>query len=87
MTWPNDLASANLSEMRGETTAPELYIRTQITKNTKGYSYETTASVKWVGTIHEGEAMLAELLGRADTVCRQEIDHREALDTMENDER
>ena len=61
--------------------APEKYVRINITKNTKGYGYETTISVRW----QDGDEiqLAADLLASADIVAREEMERREALDAGE----
>jgi capsule polysaccharide export protein KpsE/RkpR len=56
---------------------PEEYIRIQITKNTRGYSYETSVSLR--DRTIEPER-LRDLLFVADAEARDEISRREALD-------
>jgi hypothetical protein len=56
---------------------PEEYIRIQITKNTHGYSYETSVSLR--DRTIEPER-LRDLLFVADAEARDEISRREALD-------
>jgi hypothetical protein len=64
--------------METETIAtPELYVYTNITRTTKGYSHETTTTVR--GDLAPG-ARLADLLAGADHVARTEIERRESRD-------
>jgi hypothetical protein len=56
---------------------PEEYIRIQITKNTRGYSYETSVSLR---DRTNGPERLRDLLFVADAEARDEISRREALD-------
>lgn len=95
MTWPNDLKATaddqfdlfgkSLSEPRrlevmDTTSTPEVYLRVQITKNSKGYTHETTASVRGdIPTVAAGE-IVSVLLARGDGEARDEIKRREALD-------
>lgn len=59
--------------------APECYTRINITKNTKGYSFETTASIKWLG-MFDAKVAMATLLRSADQLAREEIEIRERID-------
>jgi len=63
--------------------APEKYVRINITKNTKGYTYETTTSVRWQGAEDDGIQVIAGLLQHADATARVEIAQREAVDAGE----
>jgi len=76
--WP--LASAELTTTGG---APERYIRINITKNTKGYSYETTVSLRWTVGIHLHEQALRNLLFQSDQLARAEIADRETRDALQ----
>jgi len=58
---------------------PERYIRINITKNSKGYSHETTVSLKWSGDDGYPE-QLAVMLRDADGLARAEIAEREQRD-------
>lgn len=62
---------------------PELYLRANITKNTKGYSSELTGSVRATGTVDEVAAMLQELLLAGAAVVRTEIERRERQDAAD----
>jgi hypothetical protein len=63
---------------------PEHYIRINISRNTKGYSAETTVSVRWVGTPDEQADALRELLHQADTLAREEVALRKIEDAKED---
>ncbi len=77
MSSPTELAP-----LYGEalcSSSPRYHMRVQVTKNTKGYSYETSVSVE--GDDGETVALSAkQLLIDADTIARQEIERRERLD-------
>ena len=57
----------------------ERYVRIAITKNTKGYSYESTVSLRWTGEI-AAHLELDDLNRTADKLARLEIARREDLD-------
>jgi len=59
--------------------APECYTRINITKNTKGYSFETAASIRWIG-MFDADVAMATLLRSADRQAREEIEIRERTD-------
>jgi hypothetical protein len=59
---------------------PELYVRANITKNTKGYQAETTASVRASMSADEIEGLLRGLLAMTDRVTREEIAVRSRMD-------
>lgn len=61
-------------------TSPERSIRINITKNTKGYSYETSVSLRWTGEDFDEVDELATLLRTSDERARREIVEREELD-------
>lgn len=63
------------------TKSPERYIRINITKNSKGYTYETTVSLRWeyIGTV-DPAYLLDQLNREADQLARLDIARREALD-------
>ncbi len=59
--------------------SPRFHMRIQVTKNTKGYSYETSISVD----DDDAETVchnVRQLLIDADTIARQEIARREFID-------
>ena len=58
-------------------------IRINVTKNTKGYQYETTVEVAWSGEEHAGIDPLTRLCAAADMVARREVENRELLDKGE----
>ena len=60
-------------------TTPERYVRINITKNSKGYSHETTVSLRWSEGADESAAVGA-LLRLADGEARAEIARRERID-------
>lgn len=60
--------------------SPERYVRIAVTKNTKGFSYETTVSLRWTSNLTEGAEELQSLLQLSDGLAREEIANREALD-------
>jgi hypothetical protein len=61
-------------------TSPEKYVRIAITKNSKGFSYDTTVSLKWDGDTTVYTAILADLNREADALARLEIRQRELAD-------
>lgn len=68
-------------------TTPEIYLRVNITKNTKGYNAETTASVRTTGSEAAACELLSNLLASADTIARTEIAARERVDADEGGSR
>lgn len=68
--------------------SPESYMRIKITKNTKGYSFETTVSGRIEGV--DGSSILQKVMPQmlidADTIARQEIERRELLGSGALDE-
>jgi hypothetical protein len=71
--------------------APEFYVRVNIAKNSKGYTHETTVSMRWSGDWEEvpvdGESyltpfVLGNLHRMADESARKEIKRRESLDEV-----
>jgi len=60
--------------------APELYLRVNIAQDTKGYTVDTTASVRGACTVEESERLVRELLSAGDTVGRDEVAGRKRLD-------
>jgi len=60
--------------------APEKYVRINIEKNTKGYQYETTVSVRWTDGELDAEQAIVDLLAQSDAMARQEIRQREDAD-------
>lgn len=60
--------------------ATERYIRVNITKNTKGYQYDTTVSVRSTDPYCDLEAEVGALNTAADDEARAEIRRREAED-------
>lgn len=58
-------------------------IRINVTKNTKGYQYETTVEVAWSGEEHAGIDPMTRLCAAADMVARREVENRELLDKGE----
>lgn len=71
--------------MEQATEAVERYVRINITKNTKGYSYETTISLRWTGDI-DRDFELDRLNVEADNEARAEIKRRQGLDAEGGDE-
>jgi hypothetical protein len=67
-------------ELTAVATAPERYTRIAITKNTKGYSYETTVSLRWAEGEVDPQEELRVLLRQADHQARMEMARREHLD-------
>jgi hypothetical protein len=67
--------------------APERYVRINVTKNSKGYTHETTVSVR--GSLSEQEARfeVSRLLEMADLEARLEIANREQRDHEESEAR
>ena len=62
-------------------TAPELYTRIHLEKNSKGWNSESTITVRGVAmTTEEVMAQARELLQATDAEIRQEIARREKLD-------
>jgi hypothetical protein len=61
---------------------PERYVRINITKQAKGYVYETTVSLRWDDqeTNENADSELCRLSEMADFEARGEIARREALD-------
>lgn len=62
------------------TAGPEAYVRINVTKNTKGYSYETTVSLRWDTARVGGSPIIAGMLSDADRLARDEIARRERED-------
>ena len=80
-----------MSDRRQEVsdTTPEYYVRTNITRNTKGFQHETTVSIRWqdspaVVPTTDGDQSTASILGAlhriADETARKEIALREAAE-------
>jgi len=67
----------------GDSDQPRRYIRVAVTKNTKGYSYETTVSLEWRGSLNVGAAMLGGMLREADDLGREEVVIRKRLDSVD----
>lgn len=72
-----------------ETKSPEKYVRINITKNSKGFTYETTVSLRWEGNKTAYTAILDDLNREADALARLEIlkreradDHRDSTDAL-----
>ena len=61
-------------------TAPETYVRINVTKQSKGYVHESTVSLRGNDRQMDMEQGLADLLRMSDTLARDEIARREALD-------
>ena len=64
--------------MTEATAAPEGYIRINITKNSKGYSHETTVSLRW--TSGDYKTAIAAMLRESDILARNEIEERQRVD-------
>lgn len=64
------------------TSGPERYVRINIAQNSKGFTYETTVSLRWTSddfTAPEHAAMvLEELLAESRCLAQDEIKAREA---------
>ena len=60
--------------------APETYVRINVTKQSKGYVHESTVSLRGNDRQMDMEQGLADLLRMSDTLARDEIARREALD-------
>lgn len=69
-----------MTEQTETHTSPERYCRIAITKNSKGYSHETTVSLRWSGDDFDYIGELNHLNGTADLLAREEIAAREADD-------
>lgn len=72
-------ALANNALVQINSNSPRFHMRIQITKNTKGYSYETSVTAE----DDDEETVVAntrQLLIDADTIARDEIARRELLD-------
>jgi len=74
---PTQPQSQELTAIGG---APEKYVRINIEKNTKGYQYETTVSVRWTDGELDAEQAIVDLLAQSDAMARQEIRQREDAD-------
>lgn len=61
------------------TKSPEKYVRIAITKNSKGFSYDTTVSLKWDGDSTAYRSILDDLNQEADALARLDIARREAV--------
>lgn len=55
-------------------------IRVEITQNTRGYQYETSAEAEWTGPIAVGRETVEQLVRGADSLARAEIAIRKELD-------
>jgi hypothetical protein len=60
--------------------APERYVRINVEKNTKGYQYETTISLRWTDGDFDAEQALIDLLAQSDALARHEIIQRQQAD-------
>lgn len=60
---------------------PERYCRIAITRNTKGFTYETTISIQGAISLDQVKRELADLNSAAHVAARQEIAMREATET------
>lgn len=66
--------------MERTVTDPERYVRINISQNSKGFTYETTVSLRWTGEQMTGEEARVELerLGQdARVLAQDEIARRE----------
>jgi hypothetical protein len=73
-----DAVSTN--ELAVERADAEKYIRINIAKNSKGYTYETTVSLRWSDEDCPYVDELGELNRDAATLARAEIGRREKAD-------
>lgn len=75
--------AAAVNELTVTDAEPEKYVRIAITKNSRGYSFESTISLRWSGDDVAYTAILADLNQEADALARLEIVRRQVADRLD----